>query len=112
MPDTPAPNADTAAEDGAYLVIQGETQGGGKFRPSDWCDRLYGTLQALGDESEFYSQYIHLVNLKGKKCLLVDVSLEEINAALYGFFRRFANDNALSTYTLSKPGWQELNSSA
>ena len=88
-----------------YLVIYGEMLNGGKFRPSDWGERLYSTLRALGEESDYYANYVHLVNFKNKKCIVVDKDLKDISPVLYNFYRRFAQDNRLSTDNITRQDW-------
>ena len=95
------------SEDNALmLIIFGETQTGKKFRPSDWCERLYGVLRVLGDEAKEVTEYVHLVNHDGQKCILIDSRLECFHPKVYSFFTRFAKDNNLAVQTLS---WQEWN---
>ena len=41
------------------IIIMGQTTDGGKFRPSDWCERLHGALRSLGEEeANLYSDYV------------------------------------------------------
>ena len=93
-------------DEGDYFVIRGETRNGKKFRPSDWCDRLHCTLRALGDESDYYAEFVHIANLPGGKCLIVNTSLKDINAILYNFFVNFAADNNLTTEFINKTDLQ------
>lgn len=102
--DTATDGKDSEADCG-YLVIYGEVQNGGKFRPSDWGERLYSTLRALGEEADYYANYVHLVNFNNKKCIAVAKELEEISPVLYNFYRRFAQENRLSTTEVSLQDW-------
>lgn len=106
MPETPA--TQPAPEPAAYVIIRGQTTGGSKFRPSDWCDRLYNALRVLGDEADYYAEFVQLANVENQKCIVVNLELEEINYRLYTFFMRFAQDNKLATENISQAQWQAL----
>lgn len=93
-----------------YYIIKGQITEGGKFRPSDWCDRLHSTLRALGDDAEMFSEYVHLISYDNQRCLMLDTELEEINFSLYSFFIRFAADNHLVTHTITREDWASLHS--
>lgn len=91
-----------------YIIIRGKTTDGNKFRPSDWCDRLHNTLQVLGEEAEYYSNFVQLANIANEKCLVIKLELEEINSRLYTFFIRFSADNNLTTETITEEYWQSI----
>lgn len=96
-------SADKAADD--LLIIFGETCEGKKFRPSDWCDRLYGTLRVLGDEAEEVAEYVHLVTYGGQRCIMIDGQLKDVHSGVYSFYTRFASDNNLRTNAISRQNW-------
>ncbi len=102
----PGGNGDVAPLN--LVIIRGQTTAEKKFRPSDWCDRLYGTLRALGDDAEEVSEYVHLVNYNGEKCILLDKQLEEVNMYVYRFFIHFAHDNNLCQEEISQQHWDSL----
>lgn len=103
QPTTPQAAAAATDDDWRELVILGKTEGGGRFRPSDWCDRLYGVLRALDEEdAEACADFVHLVNYEGNKAVMVDRQLEEANEQLFKFFSRFAADNNLMTVRLAR----------
>lgn len=90
--------AKTEEDNWQGLVILGKTLAGGRFRPSDWCDRLHGVMRALGDdEAAELAGMVHLINYEGDKAVLVDRRLKEANGQLFSFFSRFAADNQLQT---------------
>jgi hypothetical protein len=78
------------------LVIQGLTQAGERFRPSDWAERLCGVMSAFGGDHRMqYSPYVHPVSSNGVRCVVVDVRLEQIEPMAYRFLVSFAKDNEL-----------------
>lgn len=98
-PATPQANSSSAEQEvEEFIVICGKTDSGQKFRPSDWCDRLRSTLNALGEEqAEEFAQYVHIVNFENGKCVMISTELQSISPPLYRFFLKFAKDNNLVT---------------
>ena len=107
-----APSADSSADAEpnpvGFVLIHGETVSGGKFRPSDWCDRLHGTLRVLGDDAEETANYVHLVNYQGKKCVMIDNRLEDMHPKVFRFFLNFAANNKLVQQPISQQEWNTL----
>lgn len=80
------------------FVIEGVTVGGGKFRQSDWAERLCGVLAAFGNDNRMrYSPYVHPITAGGITCVVVDTRLEAIEPMAYRFLVGFAKDNDLRT---------------
>ena len=80
----------------AEFVIQGVTQDGKPFRPSDWAERLCGVMSAFGGDHRMqYSPYVHPVTSNGIRCVVVDIRLEELEPMAYRFLLAFAKDNEL-----------------
>ena len=78
------------------IVIQGMTQAGKTFRPSDWAERLCGVLSAFGAEKRMeYSPYVQPITSAGVKCVVVHKRLEELEPMAYKFLLSFAKDNEL-----------------
>ncbi|MGI9305942.1 MAG: DUF3579 domain-containing protein [Gammaproteobacteria bacterium] len=91
----------------SFVLIQGLTVDGKKFRPSDWCERLHSTLRALDpDEYEECVEHVHLVNSESGRGILVDRALETINPMLFKFFMNFVKNNHLSSISYSKENWE------
>ena len=85
-----------AAAEIVEFVIQGLTEQGGTFRPSDWAERLCGVMSAFGgDHRMAYSPYVHPITVNGVKCVVVDVRLERIEPMAYRFLISFAKENEL-----------------
>jgi hypothetical protein len=78
------------------FVIQGITLDGKPFRPSDWADRLAGVMCSFGGDNRMaYSPYCYPISSGGIKCVVVDVSLKEIEPMAFNFLLNFAKDNEL-----------------
>ena len=78
------------------LVIQGLTQAGERFRPSDWAERLCGMMSVFGEDRHLsYSPYLKPVIADGLSCVVVDARLEAIDSAAFKFLLGFARDNEL-----------------
>ena len=76
-------------------VIEGVTEDGRKFRPSDWVDRLSASLASFGRDHRLKYGPVRPCFLNGQKCLLVEQGLEEKDPAAYEFVRGFARSNGL-----------------
>jgi hypothetical protein len=78
------------------LVIQGMTQAGQRFRPSDWAERLCGMMSIFGEDRHLsYSPYLKPVVADGLSCVVVDQRLQSIDPAAFEFLLGFARDNEL-----------------
>jgi hypothetical protein len=80
------------------LIIRGITIQGGRFRPSDWADRLAGAFAVIDPNYRTnYSPYVQPTTLDGVKCVLVDKRLKTIDPAAYRFLQDFAKNSELLT---------------
>ena len=87
----------------AEFVIQGVTQEGKPFRPSDWAERLCGVMSAFGGDHRMqYSPFVHPITANGVRCVVVDIRLEQIEPMAYRFLLNFAKDNELRASTRTK----------
>ena len=78
------------------FVIQGITEDGKTFRPSDWAERLCGVMAAFGSDQHLaYSPYVHPITSNAIRCVVVDMRLEGIEPMAYRFLLSFAKDNDL-----------------
>lgn len=85
------------------LYIQGVTQQGRAFRPSDWAERLAGAMSSFRPRGSGggiaahigYSPYCVPQVLDGVKCVLVNEALRDIEPMAWDFVMNFARDNAL-----------------
>ena len=85
------------------LFIQGITQDGRAFRPSDWAERLAGALSAFRPGGAVarqgahigYSPYCVPRVIDNIKCVIVDERLRDIEPMAWDFVMSFARDNGL-----------------
>jgi hypothetical protein len=87
----------------AEIFIQGITQDGKPFRPSDWAERLCGVMacfrpvDAPAQSHLAYSPYVRPTVVGDIKCVVVDERLRDIEPLAYHFVLDFAKDNNLVT---------------
>jgi hypothetical protein len=84
------------------FFIQGITQDGRQFRPSDWAERLCGVMSQFRPEGARsrhshlqYSPYVRPTVLNGIKSVVVNEALRELEPLAYHFVLNFAKDNNL-----------------
>jgi len=84
------------------LIIQGVTDKGTRFRPSDWAERLAGVMSqfkppGMAASHLTYSPYAIPTVIDGIKCVVVDEKLRSLSPLAWKFVVDFANDNRLNT---------------
>jgi hypothetical protein len=85
------------------VIIRGLTQDGGKFRPSDWAERLCGAVASYGPGRRIiFHPNVKLASIDGVKCVVIDAVLEETDEMLFDFLMEFAEDNNLQTDRLEQ----------
>jgi Protein of unknown function (DUF3579) len=85
-----------ADSDHKKIVIEGVTPQGKPFRPSDWAERMSGTLASFKDRRIYYSPLLQpSVNTEGYKCILLDPKLKETSPQVYQSILDFAKANNL-----------------
>lgn len=78
------------------IVIEGVTSQGKTFRPSDWAERMSGTMASFKNRRIHYSPLLQpSVNNEGYKCVLLDPKLKESNPHVYQSIIDFAKANNL-----------------
>lgn len=77
------------------IVIKGITEDGETFRPSDWAERISGTLSTFRNHRIYYSPLLSPSVQNEDSCLLLDPALKESNPALYEHILEFAKQNKL-----------------
>jgi hypothetical protein len=88
--------SDVGDSQACRIIVEGVTQSGGKFRPSDWVERFAGNAATFGDDNRLhYSPYIKPTVHNGVKGLLVDPALREKRPELFRQLVRFARANKL-----------------
>jgi hypothetical protein len=78
------------------IVIEGVTEQGKTFRPSDWAERMSGSLASFKGSRILYSPLLQPgVNTEGYKCVLLDPKLKESSPHVFQAIMAFAKDNNL-----------------
>lgn len=80
---------------GCKFIIEGYTNDGNKFRPSDWIDRVASMMATYNIQRLVYSDYLHPELYNGQKCLILDTSLETVNPGMYEYVMEFVKSNNL-----------------
>ncbi len=90
------------------IVIQGMTLCGRAFRPSDWAERLCGIMSTFGGDHQMrYSPYVQPVLLDGVRCVVVALTLIDIEPRAHRFLLDFAKDNELVVIDPSQPASED-----
>jgi hypothetical protein len=83
------------------LFIQGITQDGRTFRPSDWAERLAGVMSSFRPGGAqpgshlSYSPWCVPTVINGIKCVIVNSELRSHEPMAWDFVINFAKDNDL-----------------
>jgi hypothetical protein len=78
------------------IVIEGVTIEGNTFRPSDWAERMSGTMASFKNSRIHYSPLLQpSVNNDGSKCVLLDPELKNTSPQVYQAILDFAKNNQL-----------------
>ncbi len=94
------------------FLIQGITQDGKTFRPSDWSERLAGAMSSFrpdameGGKASFigYSPYCVPRIVNGVKCVFVSERLRELEPMAWDFVMQFARENQLQVTPINLQG--------
>jgi hypothetical protein len=85
-----------AASKSKNIIIEGVTTDGETFRPSDWAERMSGTIASFKNSRIQYSPLLQpTVNHEGYKCILLDPKLQEASPEVYQTIMEFAKENQL-----------------
>ena len=86
----------TKSED-KKIIIEGVTPQGEAFRPSDWAERMSGSMASFKNSRIHYSPLLQpSVNSNGYKCVLLDPKLKESSPQVYQAILDFAITNHLN----------------
>lgn len=77
------------------IIIEGITEDGQLFRPSDWAERMSGSLSTFRNHRIYYSPLLKPIVQNEIKCVILDKSLKESNPVLYEDILAFARKNKL-----------------
>jgi hypothetical protein len=85
-----------SSEAEAAVIIQGITESGGRFRPSDWAERLAGNFARMDwDRRVVYCKEVTPATRDGVMCLVVHAALARDNPSAYAEVLDFARINKL-----------------
>ena len=77
------------------IIIEGITEDGHQFRPSDWAERVSENLSVFKNHRIHYSPLLSPGMKNNIKCVVLDKSLKETNPTLYDYILNFARQNKL-----------------
>ena len=77
------------------IIIEGVTEEGKTFRPSDWAERVSGNLSTFKNHRIYYSPLLRPSYKDGNRCVILDPALKETNPKLYEYILNFAKANKL-----------------
>lgn len=78
------------------IIIEGITAQGKTFRPSDWAERMSGSLASFKNSRIRYSPLLQpSVHTDGHHCVILDPKLKESSPQVYQSIMEFAKANHL-----------------
>lgn len=78
------------------IIIEGVTESGRKFRPSDWAERMSGSLSTFGrDQRIHYSPLLQPLTINGIKCIAIDPRMKDKCPEMFAYIMGWANNNGL-----------------
>lgn len=81
------------------IIIQGITEAGESFKPSDWAERMSGKLSTFENHRMMYSPLLQPLMKEGHKCISIDPLLKNFHPELYSSILKFAKSNRLKIFT-------------
>lgn len=93
---------------GSKIVIEGITEDGQPFRPSDWAERVSGSLSTFRNHRIYYSPLLRPSIQNENTCVVLDKALKESNPALYEYILEFARKNKLKICGEEEAGSETL----
>lgn len=86
------------------IIIEGLTLAGALFRPSDWAERISGSLSTFKNQRIYYSPLLKPSYKAEHLCLEVDPTLQDNHPALFKHILDFASKNKLRTHHINMEG--------
>ncbi len=77
------------------IIIEGVTESGETFRPTNWAERMSGELSTFRNHRITYSPMLKPIMKDGNRCVVLDKKLKESNPMLYESIMNFARENKL-----------------
>lgn len=92
-------------------IIQGYTEDGRKFRPSDWIDRIASMMASYGSSHRLvFSELLHPELYEGEKCLIISTELETVNPVMFQYVVNFVKSNKLKMFQVCEETEAKLGS--
>ena len=91
-------------------VIQGVTEDGRKFRPSDWIDRVSSMGATYHMQRLVDSDMLHPALFEGRKCLVFDTEFAINNPFMFDYVMNLAKSNQLRMIEVCDLGESKLGS--
>lgn len=86
------------------VVIHSVREDGGRFRPSDWVERISSSVASFGPDRRLrYASAVRPSVIDGERCLIVDGALADTSPGLYHYIMEFARNNSLKMDLSSCP---------
>ncbi|MDF2940309.1 MAG: acetyltransferase [Gammaproteobacteria bacterium] len=82
-------------KDSTKIIIEGITDEGKKFHPTDWAERVSGSLSTFRNRRIIYSPLLQPAVKNGNKCVIVDDELKNVHPEIYKEILDFAESNHL-----------------
>lgn len=93
-----------------YCLIEGVTEDGRRFRPSDWVERFASMHARFGQSRRLsFSAELRPIIYDGGKALLVAHSLQSNAPEVWGQIMSFARINELRIHEIADMEGEELN---
>lgn len=82
------------------IIIEGITEQGDVFRPSDWAERMCGCLASFDNRRICYSPQLRPIvdDQSHTKSLILDPKLKETHPDIFECIMKFANENRLKIH--------------
>jgi len=78
------------------IIIEGITESGRQFRPSDWAERMSGALSTFGRDHRIqYSPLLQPLTVNGIKCVSIDPHLKDSYPEIFSYIMRWVDMNHL-----------------
>ena len=78
------------------IIIEGITESGRKFRPSDWAERMSGALSTFGRDHRIqYSPLLQPMTINGVKCISIDPHMKDSYPEMFAYIMRWVDLNKL-----------------
>ena len=78
------------------LIINGMTENGKKFRPSDWAQRLTGAVATYGPNRRVkFHPSVRMATWEGINCVIIETIMEQDDPMLFEFLINFGRENNL-----------------